>query len=164
MQMQCDVIHKFICVMDAMNRERKTPKNYGTGDILYEAEVKMLEAICLQPGINATTLATQMDVTRGAITQMMTRLETKGYIKHYHKGCNKKEKYYKLTNHGEKIREAYNEHHKHANEKVCEYLSGLDPETRKIIIRFLDQIENLPITEFECGGACHHETGENKEK
>lgn len=62
---------------NAINRQ---PRDYGTGVPLSVAELHLVEAI----GKNETTTATQaahrMGVTKGAVSQMLPRLERKGIV------------------------------------------------------------------------------------
>ncbi len=58
-----------------------TPRfDFGTGIRLYRSETHTIEAIGKNPGINVTRLAEKMGVTKGAISQMLTRLARKKLV------------------------------------------------------------------------------------
>lgn len=153
--MQCDVIHSLLSAAEALKQEEKCPKDYGTGDILYHSEVKMLEVICQNPDLNAAQLSRLMNITRAAVTQMSNKLEEKGYITRYLQEGNKKAKYYHLTERGRMIKEKHDDYHKEANIRICEYLKSLEKQEVAIIKSFLKEIRDLPISEFECSEHCH---------
>jgi len=153
--MQCDVIHNFLNTADALNQEGKRPKDYGTGDVLYYAETRMLDAVYRNPRVNAVQLSRQMGITRGAVTQMSNRLEKKGYIDRFRREGNNKVKYYRLTELGQAVKARHDDYHKAANRKICEYIKSLGSQEVEIIIDFLKVIKDLPISEFECSEHCH---------
>ena len=152
--MQCDVIHNFLNTMDALNQEGKRPKDYGTGDVLYYAETRMLDAIYRSPRISAVQMSRQMGITRGAVTQMSNRLEEKGYIERYLQEGNNKVKYFRLTGLGQAVKAGHDDYHKAANRKICDYIKSLGSQEVDIIIDFLKVIKDLPVCEFECSEHC----------
>lgn len=153
--MQCDIIHGFLSAVDFMQQEDKRPKDYGTGEVLYYSEVKMLDTISRNPELNAVRLSKLMGITRGAVTQMSNKLEEKGYIVRYLQDGNKKAKYYRLTEAGKSIKRGHDNYHQVANQKICDYLKSLDEREIDIITGFLNKIKDLPISEFECSEQCH---------
>lgn len=130
--------------------EEKKPKDYGTGHLLYHSEINLINTIYKHPTSNAITLSKIMSITRGAVTQIGNQLEEKGFITRYLKEGNKKEKYYRLTTLGEKVREGHEQYHKEANQSICRYLSTLGDNDVDLIMDFLSKIATLPISEFEC--------------
>lgn len=153
--MQCDVIHSLLSTVSALKQEAKRPKDYGTGDVLYYSEAKMLEVIHRNPELNAVQLSRLMNISRGAVTQMSNKLEEKGYIIRYLQEGNKKAKYYQLTERGKLIKEKHDHYHREANGQICNYLKSLDKHEMTIIMSFLNEIKDLPISEFECSERCH---------
>ncbi len=58
----------------------KTPKSYGTEDMLYMSEVHMIEVIGSYEGITTTKLAAALGITKGAVSQTVSKLEKKAMI------------------------------------------------------------------------------------
>lgn len=54
--------------------------DFGTGVPLFRSEIHTIETIGKNPGINVTRLAEKMGVTKGAVSQMLTRLTKKKLI------------------------------------------------------------------------------------
>ena len=78
-----------------------TPSHdFGTGIPLYRKEVHILQAIGRHPKINITALAEYMRVTKGAVSQTVTRLIKKGMIRKKYAESSKKEVVLELTDIG----------------------------------------------------------------
>ena len=59
--------------------DKKTRK-YGTDVPLYDAEIHMIKSIKENEGIHVTGLADMLGVTKGAVSQIIMKLEKKGMI------------------------------------------------------------------------------------
>lgn len=57
-----------------------TAKDYGTGEMMYTAEMHILSYIADNPGILSVQLARDWNRTKGAISQIIKKLETKELI------------------------------------------------------------------------------------
>lgn len=151
--MLCEVISKYFNNLDSYLNDEKSPRDYGSGQLLYQSEINFINAIYNNPESNAMELSKKLNITRGAVTQYGNKLEEKGIVTRYLKEGNKKEKYYKLTDLGYKVVSGYIQYHKNANKEICNYLSSLTPEEISIITEFLDRISDLPVTKcnFDSG-------------
>lgn len=58
----------------------KVPRNYGTGDDYTSLEVHTLKYIADHPGITVTELARDHGKTKGAISQILKKIESKGLV------------------------------------------------------------------------------------
>lgn len=57
------------------------PKDYGTGELYTSVEVHTVSLIEDNPGITATEIAERSVRTKGAVSQVLSRLEEKGLIR-----------------------------------------------------------------------------------
>ena len=73
-----EVLHDFIKLANKYNSLEKIPADYGVGKDLYHSERHLLDQIGDYPEKNITELAQFMGVTKGAISQTVKKLETKG--------------------------------------------------------------------------------------
>jgi DNA-binding MarR family transcriptional regulator len=62
----------------------------------------MLDRVGVNPHMNLTELARASGVTKGAVSQIIKKLETKGVISRYKKAANDKEVFIELTETGKK--------------------------------------------------------------
>lgn len=59
---------------------KRTPYEYG-GTSLYRAEVHILEIIGESPGVSGSEIVKEMRVTKGAVSQIISKLHKKGLLK-----------------------------------------------------------------------------------
>jgi DNA-binding MarR family transcriptional regulator len=109
-----EIIERFIRVVNKYNSLEKIPVQYGKNHNLYHSERHMLDKIGDNPDMNVTDLALTVGVTKGAISQMVRKLEDKGVVRRYKRNTNDKEVFIELTKAG---RDIYQKH-KEVNEET----------------------------------------------
>lgn len=141
-----DIVDLFIRLVNKYNALEKVPAGHGAKGGLYHSERHMLDMIAKQPELNITEHAEAMGVTKGAISQIVKKLEAKGYTKRFKKGGNDKAVYLELTKHGrdmvekrkqindETLRPFYEELRKHPDDRI-DFLIAMF----RWIDRFLDE-------------------------
>jgi DNA-binding MarR family transcriptional regulator len=77
LQILIDLFLKILHLYSVIGRK---PKDYGTGDLLYLAEIHTITMVGKNREINMTQLAELMGVTKGAISQTIRKLVTKDFI------------------------------------------------------------------------------------
>ena len=88
---------KVIVMMESMH----TPSlSFGTGVPMHSKEIHTVQAIGRNSGINVTRLAEQTGVTKGAVSQTVSKLVRKGLALKTHPPGNDKEVVLELTNLG----------------------------------------------------------------
>lgn len=75
---KANIIYKFV-----MNYSDyiKSARDYGTGEIINMVEVHTLTVIEENPGITVTEVALEWNRTKGAVSQIISKLEKRGLIK-----------------------------------------------------------------------------------
>ena len=76
------------------------PRDFGTGVPLYKTEIHTIRTIGENSGINVTRLAEQMGVTKGAVSQTISKLVNKKLVGRKHAPDNAKEILLELTDLG----------------------------------------------------------------
>jgi DNA-binding MarR family transcriptional regulator len=109
-----EIIELFIRMVNKYNSLEKVPARHGTRHNLYHSERHMLDKIGDNTGMNVTEFAAAAGVTKGAISQLVTKLEKKGIVRRYKKSTNDKEVFLELTKSG---RQVY-KRHKEINERT----------------------------------------------
>lgn len=71
-----DILHKVANIYTST----KVPRDYGTGNEYTSVEVHTLKEIADCPGITVTELAKNQGKTKGAISQILKKIESKGLI------------------------------------------------------------------------------------
>ncbi|QOR35191.1 MarR family transcriptional regulator [Clostridium sp. 'deep sea'] len=129
------------------NEFESTPRDFGTGDLLYSSEIHTLQAIGNNSSINLTELADKLDISKSGTSKFVRKLLDKGLItKSKHVG-NKKEVVFNLT---EKGLVAYLGHEAFSNEtfdSIYKVLSCLNENQADFLESFLRnlvlQVEKL---------------------
>lgn len=71
---------RMIQLASLLNRYASKPKDFGDGDYITLIEIGILVYISSFPGVTNSTLCEQFGRTKGAISQLIRKLEDKGYI------------------------------------------------------------------------------------
>lgn len=132
----------FLRVINKFNALEKLPAGHAAQHGLYHSERHMLDRIGENPGMNITDLARASGVTKGAVSQIVKKLEAKGIVEKRKGAENDKEVFVLLTQTGGKVyeerrrineetmRPLIDELNRHSGDKV-EFLVG--------IFRWLDE-------------------------
>lgn len=119
-----ELMELFIRVVSKYNALEKYPMKYGTKHKFYHTERHMLDMFGANPDMNITELALKNAVTKGAISQVVSKLEEKGAVRRYKEAGNEKEVLIRLTDKGKEIYER----HQAVNDET---VSALFAELRK---------------------------------
>lgn len=128
-----ELTEQFIRILNKSAERQKTPRDYGTGEIIHQAEIHTIEAIGNNPEIHISELAKILGVTRGAIQQMSERLVNKGFILRYKEPYDNKKVFLKLT---EKGQIAYEGHEKSHQTMYGDILAVMQDFTLEDISKF----------------------------
>ncbi len=109
------LLHRVVARIAA---SEKAPRDFGTGDMLHRAEIHTVQTIGDFPGLSITELARQMEVTKGAVSQMINRLEEKRLVERFHTQDNAKDVKLILTRRGEKARSGHEAAHREMRDQV----------------------------------------------
>jgi DNA-binding MarR family transcriptional regulator len=74
------LIDLFLKILHLYSVIGRKPKDYGTGDLLYIAEIHTITMVGKNREINMTQLAEMMGVTKGAISQTIRKLVSKNFM------------------------------------------------------------------------------------
>ena len=168
--MQCEISRQFFELLDRIAAEQKTPLKCG-GQLLYRAELELLEQIQSYPDSNVSTLSLKAGITKSALTQTGLKLLEKGLIEKYQSPQNKKEKYFRLTAAGLETLRHCADCNRKASEALCAYLCSLTAEEKQVLIKFMEMMQLcLPLYAFPCrctaleGAYLPAEDGKGKEQ
>ncbi len=114
-----EIMKLFLRIVNKYNSMEKVPVAHGGKSGLYHSERHMLDTIASNPDLNITEYATALGVTKGAISQIVNKLESKGFVRRYKKGSNDKAVYVELTKQGKDV----TERRKQVNEQTLKPLT-----------------------------------------
>ncbi len=97
----------FLRIVNRLNSYDRRALDYGTGGSLHMGEIHTIDAVGRLSRPNVTELAGVLGVTKGAVSQMLARLEKKGHVRKWKDGGQGNELSVELTRKG---KAAYREH------------------------------------------------------
>ena len=104
-----EIITLFIKLSNKYQALEKIPVDYGIGKNLYHSERHMVDNIGDNPQMNVSEFARSIGVTKGAISQLVKKLEEKQVARRYKQAENDKEVFIELTELGKDIYKKHKE-------------------------------------------------------
>lgn len=122
--------------------EKKSIIKYGDLS-LYPSEVHLINVIAKGHNINASKMAARLGVTKGAVSQTLTRLEKKGVLNKSRDPQNKNELTVHFTPLGKSVLEEQGKLRATFHEQYAKYFSNIPEKEEAIIIGFLKKMEKF---------------------
>lgn len=130
------VIHKY-----TQWEDRK--RTYGTEIPLSKAEIHTIAAVGGSPGLNITSLAEILGITKGAASQMIYKLVDKGAVEKKVSPDSDTEVSLRLTADGLKNYEAHRQYHQQANDKALKLLDDIPEPFLKCMEDYFSAFEQV---------------------
>jgi DNA-binding MarR family transcriptional regulator len=137
-----EIIELFIRMVNKYNALEKIPARHGTRHNLYHSERHMLDKIGDNTGMNLTDFAAAAGVTKGAISQLVSKLEKKGIVRRYKKSTNYKEVFLELTKTGQEVYKQHKEINKQTIKPLDEVLSKHSDEKVEFLLNMFKWFDN----------------------
>jgi len=134
-----ELIDKFLKILHLYSVIGRKPQDYGTGDLLYFTEVHTISMVGKNREINMTKLADMMGVTKGAISQTIRKLVSKGLIEKSNT-VNRKEVNLKLSEKGNIVLKGHESFQKEIFTFAGTLYEKARPEDVDLVRRLFDAI------------------------
>ena len=119
----------------------KQARNYGTDCPLHVSEIHMIKEIKKSNGSHMSEIARKLDVTRGAVSQIIKKLEKKGFVNKEMVSENQLMLVPVLTDKGEIADSNHKRYHEVFNNSIKRILRKSNIDERKVIKDFLLEVE-----------------------
>ena len=119
----------------------KEAHEYGTGILMQHAEMYLVEILGLNEGLSVTRIAGIMQITKGAVSQTLKKLEHKGLVQKYPDPANASRTLLYLSTAGKKVLKAHQKWHRRVDGGFTEYLNSLQGSDKLVIRDFLNRYE-----------------------
>ena len=143
---KADKIHgfseTFLRIINKFKILEKIPIDHGTGDLLYASEVNTLEIIGKYSGLNMTQLAEKRGVTKGAVSQIVSKLFKKQLVTKNQAPGNDKELSLQLTKAGEIAFGNHEKFHAKYDLPMVEKLSEMSVEQLALVTDTFAMLES----------------------
>ncbi|HOW14434.1 MarR family transcriptional regulator [Methanosarcina sp.] len=121
----------------------KKPVDIGHGVLLYPSEFHLIETAGKNPAENLTSIASRLGVTKGAISQMVKKLEKKGVIKKVRVPGNKKDILLELTDFGKEAFEWHKSLHESMETGIRKELEKMSDAEIETVLRVYGHLEGM---------------------
>lgn len=121
----------------------KKPVDIGHGVLLYPSEFHLIEAVGKNPAENLTSIASHLGVTKGAISQMVKKLEKKGLVEKVRIPGNKKDILLELTDFGKEAFEWHRSLHKSMESGIREELEKMSDAEIEVFLKVYGHLEGM---------------------
>jgi DNA-binding MarR family transcriptional regulator len=127
------LVTRFSRIVGLFNRLDSRPYEFGEGERLFRSELHALRAIGREEGRTVTELGSAFGITKGAVSQIISKLVTKGYLlKERNPDCGK-ELLLSLSDRGKAAFKAHETLH-HSIDK--QLLAAMEPISLEELARF----------------------------
>jgi DNA-binding MarR family transcriptional regulator len=133
----------FLRIVHKMIENQKKPRQYGIDDLLYPSEIHTIMMIGSHRDAHVSELARFLGVTRGAVSQMVAKLEDKGLIAKRTDLQNAKKVLLSLTTKGKVAYYAHEQYHEEADAPLIDYMANLTEEQYTFAVEFLGKMEEM---------------------
>lgn len=103
---------KLLAIVDLLNTGHKGGVDYGTGDRLTPVEAHTIQAVGDNQGLNLTTLAKTMKVTKATMSERVKKLVRQGLLRKSRAFDNRKEILINLSEKGRLVKKGHEEAHR----------------------------------------------------
>ena len=131
----------WIRILNKMEAHEKSPRDFGTGDLLHCSEIHTVMAIGKNPDINLTNLSLLLGISKSAISQMVSRLAKKDLVEKHRDPANDKEVLIRLTPRGTIAYLGHEQHHARIYATMHRNVGDITGDQFALILRFLAAIE-----------------------
>lgn len=135
-----DFIILFTRIANKLNDLEKMPLDFGTGETLYPAEIHTIDAIGDRCE-TVTEISGRFGITKGAVSQVIAKLNKRGYVKKVRSTANGKEIILSLTGKGQKAYRSHQDLHQAMHEEIVKVIGSVPGEWLQAFYDLLTQIE-----------------------
>jgi DNA-binding MarR family transcriptional regulator len=136
------ITEQFYRLVKLANKLEKTPRRFGTDDALTATEIHLVELIGdNHERLSVTDLSILLDITKGAVSQNLKRLEKKGVISKDEDPENLSRLIVKLTSKGKIAYFAHRHWHESMDGGFKDYFMALDQDRIDFLKEFMGKVE-----------------------
>ncbi len=138
------ITQQFYELVKLANELEKTPRRFGTDEPLKANEIHLIELIGdNDENLSVTDLSRLLDITKGAVSQNLKKLEGKNLILKEEDPENLSRIIVKLTSKGKTAYYAHKHWHETMDGGFKAYFRSLDQDRIDFLIEFLDKVQDF---------------------
>ena len=137
------LIEQLFDISEKLGKIDRTPHYFGVDEPITRAEIHLVADIAREEGRSVTELARSKGVTKGAISQMLSRLEKKGLIEKKADAGNNSRLLILLTPKGCLANAGHDRVHERIHHLFVEHIGELDDRTHVFLKDLFTRIERM---------------------
>ncbi len=138
-----DLFEQVFDISNKLAELDRTPQHYGVDEPVTRTEIHLVATIARNEDRSVTELAQEKGVTKGAISQMLAKLETKGLIEKHVDPTNTSRLLIRLTPKGQMANAAHDQVHEMIYKAFIEVVGELDDESFEFLQSFFSKCQTL---------------------
>lgn len=137
------IAEQLAALTEKISKNAKKSSKYGTDTELYRIEIHLIQVIGNNPGMHLIDIANIFNLTKGAISQTLKRLEKKGMIYKQVYESNRTKILIYLTEKGKIAHKTHIDGHREKDKALYEFFEKLSDNQVDIITKFLDLMKEM---------------------
>ncbi|MGB9979965.1 MarR family winged helix-turn-helix transcriptional regulator [Methanobacterium sp.] len=133
---------QFLKITKKFNELEKKSIDVGIGEKLYPSEFHVIVAVGSGYENTVTGLSKRLEITKGAVSQVVNKLNEKGFLNKERNKDYGKEIILSLTEKGQNAFKVQDDFHKKMEDEFISHLETVTPEQMNSFIQILDKIED----------------------
>ena len=125
-----------------LQKLESTPRDYGTGDLLYSSDIHTVVAVSKSPGCNLTQLAALLSISKAAVSKFVAKLVRMGYLAKSRRIDNDREVIFNLTKKGQTAAMGHQEFDAKTFGSLFEIESNLSDSDYQVISEYFQKISS----------------------
>lgn len=132
-----------VCFVELAKNFEKAPRSYVDDELLYSSEIHIIDVVGRNQGEHLSEIARKFGVTKGAASQLIKKLEKKGYVYKKLDESNQTRMKVHLTEKGKIAFSKHLEFHNIHNRSFTEFLNKKNNDELKSIRIFLAELNKF---------------------
>ena len=138
-----DLFEQVFDISDKLNELNRVPQHFGVDELVTRAEIHLVASIARNEGRSVTELAQEKGVTKGAISQLLAKLESKGLIEKKVDPANTSRLLIGLTPKGHVANETHDQVHELIYNAFIDEVGELDDKQFAFLQSFFSKCQTL---------------------
>lgn len=138
-----EIMEAFALMVEKIANSGKVPRQYNTGIDIYRSEIHIIMLIGNYTRLYVTEIARKLGVTKGAVSQILKKLENKGLIDKFTDETNHTRMLVRLTDRGQIAYRSHEEYHQQHDSNMIAFLENLDDYGLDTILTFIDKVSKM---------------------
>lgn len=134
------LIEEYMLMTEAIVHSNKKARQFGTDVDIFRSEIHIIYLVGENEGLHISDIARKFGVTKGAISQLVKKLEKKDLVWKQRDPSNQTRLLVHLTDKGWIAFRAHNEYHEKHDKEMYAYLEGASEADLALLRGFVKQV------------------------